>query len=67
MVPPTSNEKRELLRVEFNKRFLIGDDYELVTAKDAAQKIGVCSKTVSKFYAEFAQEYYRAYLTLQQQ
>lgn len=41
MVPPTSNEIRELVRVEFNKRFLTGKDYEVVGEKEAAKRAGV--------------------------
>jgi hypothetical protein len=41
MAPPTSTEKRELIRVEYNKRFLEDKDYELVSTKEVAKRAGV--------------------------
>jgi hypothetical protein len=34
MILPISNKKRELVRAEYNKRFLVGNNYEMVMAKE---------------------------------
>jgi hypothetical protein len=72
MVQPISIETRELVRIEFDKRFLTGDNYEIVSGIVAAQRINAMSgKSISKssvknIYNEFSLQYYQAYQILQQ-